>query len=241
MHQLFINPSEIATRIIPAFKARNLDVGILLTQGKTLETGVNLADLSTINVIDLNKDTWNQDLKIVSAVAWCGQGHAFLESISDQVALSNVAIPGYRDARLNCYLRSPVEENTVFIDTLSYKGRHVVMSVWKYQDSQWKLFQDFKTPEFVNDIELAWSNLDSLGVVNGPSQSYILPSKEIKLRYHPTNAAYGPSRGLVTRHWFDIWPTVVENESKNPKKSHNSFYDWVEKFGSSKRFTTQDA
>ncbi len=239
MKLLFVNPSEIAIRIIPAFKIRNDEIAILLTKGKILAVGTVPADLSNVKIIDLNKEEWNQELKIVSAVAWDQEGHEFIESIIDQVALSNVNIAGYIDKRKSSYLNQPVANGTIFIDTLSYKGRHVVMSVWKYIEGQWKLFQDFKVPEFVNAIETAWSNLDMHGVVNGPSQSYVFPDSTIKLKFHPTNAAYSASKGLVTRHWFEIWPTVIEHETNNPKKSINSFYDWVERSGNSKRFETQ--
>lgn len=239
MKILFINPSEIATRIIPAFKVKNSEVAVLLTNGRTLESGTVPADLSNVRIIDLAKEEWDRSLKIMSAVAWDQEGHKFLESINDQIALCNVNIPGYIDKRKSSYLNLPVEEDTIFIDTLSYKGRHVVMSVWKYIGGQWKLFQEFKVPEFINAIEHAWANLDAQGVINGPSQSYVMPGNIIKLKFHPTNAAYGASKGLVTRHWFEIWPVVIEHEINNPKKSINSFYDWVERSGSSKRFETQ--
>lgn len=235
MKILFINPSEIATRIIPSFGLLNTDIGILLTAGKKLETSTNLED---IKIIDLAQESWNNDLKIVSAVAWDSEGHKFIESIIDQIVLSNVNIPGYIDKRIGSYLSSPVEEGTIFIDTLSYKGRHVVMSVWKYLSEEWKLFEDFRVPEFINAIEQAWANLDAHGAINGPSQSYITQGN-IKLKFHPTNAAYGASKGLVTRHWFEIWPVVIEHELDNPKKSIMKFYEWVEKSGSSKRFQTQ--
>lgn len=239
MNLLFIDPSLVATRIIPAFRGRNLEIGILISKGKSLVEGLNLPDLGPIKIIDLNKDQWDENLKITSAVAWTEEGFKFLESISSQVTLSNVEVPAMSQQRVDSYFNSPPVDDTVFIDTLSYKGRHVVMSVWKFVAGEWKLFQNFDQQEFKDAIERAWANLDAKGVINGPSQSYLLPSNEIKLKFHPTNAAYGASRGLVTRHWFDAWPGVIENEEKNPKKSINSFYDWVERTGNSKRFATQ--
>lgn len=239
MNFLFVDPSLIAARIIPAFRGRNLKIGIVVTKGSSLVDGINPNDISHAEIIDLNNVGWDTSQKVVSAVAWSRAGFEFLESISDQVALSNV--DSLKQKRLDAYFDQPAVNDVVFIDTLSYKGRHVVMSVWKFVNGEWKLFQDFAVDEFKDAIEQAWANLDACGVINGPSQSYILPTGEIKLKFHPTNAAYAPSRGLVTRHWFDIWPTVTEHEEANPKKSLNTFYDWVEKTGNSKRFVTQPA
>lgn len=238
MHFLFIDPSSLATRVIPVFLSRRLKVGVVMTQKQNADDLLGGINTKEVELFDLDKQAWNADVKVTSAVSWSKSGQEFLESISPQVALSNISNEHMRNLRNSQYIDSAVVENTIFIDTLSYKGRHVVMSVWKFI-GEWKLFNDFQTPEFADAIEKAWANLDESGVINGPSQTYILPNDSIKLKFHPTNAAYAASRGLVNRHWIDIWPTVVEYELVNPKKSHNSYYDWVEKFGNSKRFTTQ--
>ena len=241
MHILFVDPSEIATRIIPVFVSRRLKVGIVSTKPVDTESIYTNIDKNEVEIIDLTQQSWNKEIKIISAVSWSQAGQEFLESVSSQIALTNINDASMRVSRISNYMNQSVDENSVFIDTFSYKGRHVVMSVWKFINKEWKLFQNFKTAEFIDCIERAWANLDSAGVINGPNQSYLLPNGDIKIKFHPTNAAYGASRGLVTRHWVDIWPTVVEHEEKNPKKSINSFYDWVEKTGSSKQFATQPA
>lgn len=238
MHILFVDPSEIATRVIPAFIKNQLDVGIVISKGSAFNDTSKNIDITKIKLFDLNEKEWNYDAKIVSAVAWSQPGQEFLESISGQIMLANVQDPALKKLRADQYMDQSLTEGTVFIDTLSYKGRHIVMSVWKFINGQWKLFQDFNTDEFVNAIELAWENLDAAGVITGPSQSYLFDGI-IKLKFHPTNAAYAASKTLVTRHWIEIWPTIVANEEKNPKKSINTFYEWSEKFGNSKRFTTQ--
>ena len=237
MHFLFVDPSEIAVRVIPALASRQLKVGIVSTKSQTNDSVYIDVDKTKVKIIDLKN--WDKEIRVVSAVSWSLLGQEFLESIHDQIMLTNINDELMRRNRISNYMNQPANENCVFIDTFSYKGRHVVMSVWKFVDNQWKLFQNFSTLEFIDCIERAWANLDVLGVINGPSQSYLLPDGDIKIKFHPTNAAYSASRGLVTRHWVDIWPTVIEYEEKNPKKSINSFYDWVEKTGSSKQFSTQ--
>jgi len=238
MHILFVDPSEIAIRVIPAFIKNQLEVAVVITAGNQLHDPNGVVETNKIKLYDLNKEAWNQEVKAVSAVSWSCAGQEFLDSISDQIMLTNVSDPAMQKSRQDLYMNQAPSNDTIFIDTLSYKGRHVVMSVWKFLDGQWKLFQDFDTDEFVDAIERAWNNLDANGVINGPSQSYVI-GDTIKLKFHPTNAAYAASKTLVTRHWIEIWPTIIAHEQQNPKKSINSYYDWVERSGNSKRFTTQ--
>ena len=238
MHLLLIDPSEIASRVIPLFTKSQQQVGVVISKGSSLGDASKNIDTAKVKLFDLNKEAWNSDIKVVSAIAWSKTGHEFLESISNQVSLANISDTGSKKIRAEQYMNQPPNDGTIFIDTLSYKGRHVVMSVWKFINGQWKLFQDFSTSEFVDAIEHAWTNLDAAGIINGPSQSY-LSDGVIKLKFHPTNAAYAASQTLVTRHWIEIWPTVLAHEETNPKKAFNSYYDWVERSGSSKRFATQ--
>jgi hypothetical protein len=205
----------------------------MLTNGSSLTTSDSDIDFSTISI--LKEEEWNDKETVTSAIAWNLDGVRFLESIGSQLLIKNN--PESARLRVASYYTDQPKENTVYIDTISYKGRHVVISAWKYfNDTGWKLYSNFLTAEWKAQIERAWANLDSVGILNGPSQSYILPNGSIKIKLHPTDAAWVASRPIVSRHWAQIWPTIVKQEKEDANKTHRSFYGWVLKTGSAKKF-----
>lgn len=241
MHFLLIDPTETALKLIPYFLQEDLKVGITIT--KQYQTFDILKNIDTkVDFFDLNINSWNNELKITSAVSWSYSGARFLNDIGSQVALSNINTDLLNSYRISQYLHNiPIYENTVYFETLSYKGRHVLIGAFKFIDNQWKLYQDCNSKEFQNYIESAYYNLDSTGVINGPGQSFCFSDGTIKIKQHTANGNWIVNRNLVTRNFVDIWPTVVKNEDTNPKRSINKFYQWADSTGSSKRFKRCDA
>lgn len=236
MHFLLVDPTETALKIIPYFLQEELKVGIAITKQYQTHDILRNIDVN-VDFFDLNIDDWNSDLKITSAVSWSYSGARFLNDISSQITLSNISTDLIKGYRVSQYLaNTPIYESTVYFETLSYKGRHVLIGAFKFVDNQWKLYQEFDSKEFQNYIESVYSNLDSAGVINGPGQSFCFSDGTIRIKQHTANGNWIINRNLVTRNFVDIWPTVVKNEDTNPKRSINKFYQWVDSTGSSKRF-----
>lgn len=232
MDFLLVDPSDIMLKLIPGFLSAKVSVGVVFTEKGIVPENI---DADNVSIIELRNNSWNNQLQIVSAVAWSYPGYQFLESISNQILLSNIDNKIFKLHRQQQYLTNPVRNGTTYFETLSYKGRHVLINASKFNDSKWSVGLDFDQ-QLTDQIELVWANLDNTGVINGPCQTYLLPDGSIKLKFNTANASWVANKGLVTRHLLDVWPWVVEAERTNPKRSINRFYSWVERTGNAKRF-----
>lgn len=236
MHFLLIDPTETALELIPYFLKEELEVGIVITKEYTSQSILKNVSAS-VKFFDLAIDEWNSKLSIVSAVSWSYAGAKFLNKISNQIKLANASAAELKKQLIDQYFYNiPLYNNTSYFETLSYKGRHVLIGAFSYIDGKWSLYTDFNSSEYKNLIESVYLNLDNLGIINGPGQSFCLPHGDIKVKQHTANGNWVINRNLVTRNFLDIWPTVVKNEESNPKKSINKFYQWADSGGSTKKF-----
>jgi hypothetical protein len=224
---LLVNPSPNGIKLVNYLRPKELSYKIVITSGHML--GYASADE---NIIDLNTTSVDSSLQFKSAVAWNHAGQRFVEFIKDQIVLRNV--DGLAENRLKSYLSiSEFAENALIVETVSYKGRHVVNSVMVNNGGQWKLFKEQDHPYYIDSIEKAFNILDENGVINGPAQVFINENNHY-IKLCPVDSEY--VQRSVKKHYADIWPVVLKLEVDNPKKTLLSFYDWTERHGSSKKF-----
>jgi hypothetical protein len=101
-----------------------------------------------------------------------------------------------------------------------------------YKDAKWSLIKDQTLPFFINGVESAFAFLDSVGILNGPSQVFIEPNGTVSVRLVPKIN----TTKVSTRSFLDIWPYVLTLEVEQPKKAILAFYSWVERTGPAKQF-----
>ena len=233
IHLLIVNPREAVLRLVKA--------GFLSkAQGPMTFTVVLTKDVRTMlgekyfnaKVIDLKTEEWDTSTKYVSAFSYDYSGQQFLNEISDQIILSNDK--DSNDTRLRNYYRSQPPVGCKLIETLSYMGRHVVVSCLDFIEDKKISMRATFDDEYADMIEEVFENLDNLGVLNGTTQTYIDATGIAGIRLHPSNLTYQHQKFGTERHWFDVWPTVTMNCGvKSNNKSFRSFYEWTEASGPS--------
>jgi hypothetical protein len=218
---LLVDPKDQAEPMVRALVANNVSYQIVKTYGH------DFAYSAELNVIDLS--SWDSLQTYTSAVAWTLDGQQWLDTISNQIVLNNRPIASRKEYYLTN--KFEVELGTVF-NILSYKGRHVLIDASVYKDAKWNLILDHSLPLFVNGVETAFAFLDSVGILNGPSQVFIKPNGSVLVRMVPKIT----TTKVSTRNFLDIWPYVLTLEVDQPKKTILAFYSWVERTGSAKQF-----
>lgn len=221
---LLVNPENRTDELVAALSVHNITVQVAKTSGKTFEYSNNL------NVIDLAKSQVYQDEGFISAIAFDYHGQLWLDSISDQIWLHNKPLVD-RTANYPT-TKFEVELGRVF-NILSYKGRHVIVDAFVYKDAKWIVIKDQTLPFFVNGVEDAFAFLDTVGILNGPSQVLLEPNGKVSVRLTPKEIG---STKISTRNFLDIWPHLLTLEVEQPKKAILAFYSWVERTGPSKQF-----
>jgi hypothetical protein len=233
MDLLLVNPPETAIGYIFSLLEQEVDLTVVITHSKWDNP---MLDRDLVKVIDLETTIWDRDIKITSAISWNKAGQDLIDSINDQIILKNPKETiGTRNA---LYLKPEIAPGTYMVDTLSYRGRHILCSVMvkgpeiyhfvvgEHQDS----------PQFKSRIETVFNLLDSTGVQNGPCRTF-LTDEPVALKPSLPDRPFLENK--VTKKFLDIWPKVISLEKDNPKKAHLAFYDWAESHGSSKRFVMQ--
>lgn len=238
IHLLIVNPREAVLRLVKAgFTSKG--------QGAMTFTVVLTKDVRTMlgeqyfnaKVVDLKQEEWDTSIKYVSAFAYDYNGQQFLNEISDQIILSN-GISG-NDARLKNYYRAAPPVGCKLVETLSYMGRHVVVSCLDFiEDKKISMTTTFDN-EYTDMIEEVFENLDNLEIINGTTQTYIDATGIAGIRQHPSNLTYQHQKFGTARHWFDTWPSVTMNCGvKSNNKSFRGFYEWTEATGTSAKIYT---
>jgi hypothetical protein len=232
MDLLLVNPPETAIGYIFSLLEQEVDLTVVITHQRWNNP---MLDRDLIKVIDLESTVWDRDIKIASAISWNKAGQDLLDSISEQILLNNPKETV--SARTALYLKPDIEVGTFMIDTLSYKGRHLLCSVMIKGEEMMRFavgkFQD--TDDFKNNIETAFQLLDSTGIINGPCRIFIKDSKPVALKPSLPDRPFMENK--TTRRFLDIWPKVIKLETENAKKAHLAFYDWAEQHGSAKKFS----
>jgi hypothetical protein len=220
---LLLNPGEQAEPLCRALSANKISYQIVTTNGQMF------AYPPELEILDLNTNPWDKSQKYKSGIAWNSSGQRWLDGISDQIILNNRPIVD----RKEYYLTSKFEvELGKMFNILSYKGRHVIIDAFVYKDAKWNLIKDQTLPFFINGVEDAFAFLDSVGILNGPSQVFIEPNGTVSVRLVPKIN----TTKVSTRSFLDIWPYVLTLEVEQPKKAILAFYSWVERTGSAKQF-----
>jgi hypothetical protein len=220
---LLVNPGEQAEPLARALDANNISYQIVTTMGQMF------GYLPELNALNLNNNVWDREQIYKSAMAWNSGGQKWLDGISEQVILNNKPIV----SRKEYYLTNKFEvELGKMFNILSYKGRHVIIDAFVYKGAKWSLIKDQTLPFFINGVESAFTFLDSVGILNGPSQVFIEPNGTVSVRQVPK---ISPTK-VSTRSFLDIWPYVLTLEVEQPKKAILAFYSWVERTGPAKQF-----
>jgi hypothetical protein len=220
---LLLNPGEQAEHLCRALVANKISYQIVTTNGQMF------AYPPELETLDLNTNPWDKSQKYKSGIAWNSSGQRWLDGISDQIILNNRPIVD----RKEYYLTSKFEvELGKLFNILSYKGRHVIVDAFVYKDAKWSLIKDQTLPFFINGVESAFAFLDSVGILNGPSQVFIEPNGTVSVRLVPKIN----TTKVSTRSFLDIWPYVLTLEVEQPKKAILAFYSWVERTGPAKQF-----
>jgi hypothetical protein len=237
IHLLIVNPRDAVLRLVKA--------GHTSKVGKMTFTIVLTKDVKTIlgeqyfnaTVVDLKQDEWDTSKQYVSAFSYDYIGQQFLNEISGQVILSNDKTSS--DARLRNYYRAQPPVGCKLVETISYMGRHVVVSCLDFlEDKKISMNTTFDN-KYTNLIEEVFENLDNLGIINGTTQTYVDISGIAGIRQHPSNLTYQHQKSGTARHWFDVWPGVTMNcGAKSNNKSFRGFYEWAEATGSSSKLYT---
>ena len=237
IHLLIVNPREAVLRLVKVghtSKAGTMTFTIVLTKDVKTILGEQYFNA---RVIDLKQEEWDTSIKYVSAFSYDYSGQQFLNEIGDQIMLSNDRTND--NARLQSYYRAQPPVGCQLIETLSYMGRHVVVSCLDFlEDKKIELKTTFND-EYTNLIEKVFENLDNLGIINGTTQTYVDISGISGIRQHPSNLTYQHQKSGTARHWFDVWPGVTMNCGvKSNNKSFRSFYEWAEATGKSSKIYT---
>lgn len=236
-HLLIVNPREAVLRLVKAghtSKSSAMTFTIVLTKDVKTILGEQYFNAK---VIDLKQEEWDTSIKFVSAFSYDYSGQQFLNEISDQIILSNDKTGN--DARLKNYYRAQPPVGCQLIETLSYMGRHVVVSCLDFLEDKKISMKTTFDDEYTNLIEEVFENLDNLGIINGTTQTYIDIGGIAGIRQHPSNLTYQHQKNGTARHWFDVWPGVTMNCGvKSNNKSFRGFYEWAELTGKSSKIYT---
>ena len=218
---LLINPRGHAQALAHALSANNSSYQIVTTPGELFDYPTEL------QVINLDASQWDKTQKYKSAIAYNSKGQHWLDDISDQIVLNNRPIKD----RAQYYLNNTFEvELGKLFNVLSYRGRHVLINASIYTDSKFNLIQDQLEPAFKDQVESVFEFLDSVGVLNGPSQVFIKPDGTVLIKLVPHGAT------TTNRKFWNIWPKILLLEIDQPKKALLTFYGWTSNAGSAKKF-----
>lgn len=225
---LLINPAEHAYASLTEFKSQGLNCKVVITPGYAKQaTFVQDSDIVALSSVS----------SVTTALAYGPNGQRIVEELSSagKILLTNMGSPAHFQKRLQYYLKDEIETGTWLYELVSFDGRHV-LSYAKFYNSTygWKLAVREKQdlPFFSSRIEKVFDIADQLGVRNGPSQIYIDNEENFNCRFCFGNQ----SASQLQKHFKHIWPIILIHAKDNPKKATVSFYDWVDRNGSSKRF-----
>ena len=229
-HLLIVNPKPAILRLVnTGFQSLAKDpmtFTIVITKDIKATLGVTYANTTTF---DLKDREWDTATKYVSAIAYDYTGQKFLEDISDQIVLSNVKGSGVE--RLAKYYRAAPPIGCRLIETLSYMGRHVVVSCLEFQEDKQIEMKSTFDKEWTTTIEEVYENLDRLQIINGSTQTYIDNTGIAGIRLHPSNLTYTLQKSGTARHWFDVWPGVLMCNQTKANQAFRNFYNWTEQSG----------
>jgi hypothetical protein len=236
-HLLIVNPREAVLRLVKAGHTAKgvgtMTFTIVLTKDIKLILGEKYFNA---RVVDLKTAEWNKSEKFVSAFSYDYVGQQFLNEINDQIILNNGQ--DSNDARIRNYYRAQPPVGCKLVETLSYMGRHVVVSCLDFgPDKKISMRAEFNQ-EYLDMIETVFEHLDNLGIINGTTQTYIDLSGIAGIRQHPSNLTYQHQKSGTSRHWFDAWPSVTMNHDKKANQSFRNFYEWAETTGTSSKIYT---
>lgn len=221
---LLVNPGAEAEPLARILDANKLSYQVVTTMGQMFAYPLEL------NALNLNSNQWDREQKYKSAIAWNFGGQRWLDTISDQIVLHNKPLID----RKPHYLTNQFEtELGKMFNILSYKGRHVIIDAFVFKNAKWNIIKDQTLPFFINGVEDAFAFLDTVGILNGPSQVFIEPNGKAQVRLVPKAV---DSAKTSNRNFLDIWPYLLTLEVVQPKKTILAFYSWVERTGSSKQF-----
>lgn len=238
IHLLIANPSEVVLRLVKSGFISKGQGAMTFTVALTKDSRTVLGETYfNAKVVDLKQQEWDTSIKYVSAFSYDYSGQQFLNDISDQIILSNNK--SSNDARLQSYYRVAPSVGCKLIETLSYMGRHIVVSCLDFvEDKKISMTTTFDN-EYTDMIEEVFENLDKLEIINGTTQTYIDATGIAGIRQHPSNLTYQHQKSGTSRHWFDAWPGVTMNcGAKSNNKSFRGFYEWAELTGPSSKIYT---
>ena len=237
-HLLIVNPRDAALRLVKAGHLSKAQGPMTFTIVLTKDAKTMLGEqYFNAKVVDLKTEEWDTSTKYVSAFSYDYVGQQFLNEIEDQIILSNGK--DATSARLQNYYRAQPPVGCKLIETLSYMGRHVVVSCLDFiEDKKISMRATFDN-EYADMIEEVFENLDNLEIINGTTQTYIDTTGIAGIRQHPSNLTYQHQKFGTARHWFDVWPGVTMNcGAKSNNKSFRGFYEWAEATGTSSKIYT---
>ena len=236
-HLLIVNPREAVLRLVKAgFKSKGSAMTFTIVLTKDAKTILG-EEYFNAKVIDLKQKEWDTSIKYVSAFSYDYVGQQFLNEISDQIILTNNKSSDV--ARLQNYYRAQPPVGCKIIETLSYMGRHVVVSSLDFLEDRKISIKTSFDEDYSNLIEEVFENLDNLEIINGVTQTYVDITGIAGIRQHPSNLTYQHQKTSTARHWFDVWPGVTMNcGSKSNNKSFRGFYEWAESTGTSSKVYT---
>jgi len=210
---LLVNPKEHADEILRVFDEQKLTVHIV-------------DDIAEFNLI-------TDGTTYKSAIAWGASGQTLVDNLSSQILLKNVQ----SDLRTQHYLKvTPAVENCRLYNIMSYKGRHVLLEAFIFKAGQWLTFKNQSLPFFNNGVEQSFNILDNNGIINGPTQVYLNEDNSYQLELSLIDMKKLNLLSRSLRDPMEVWPMVLAVETTNPKKALHTYYDWVERTGSSKKY-----
>lgn len=237
VHLLIVNPKPAILRLVKtgfqSLAKEPMTFTIVITKDVTATLGETYPDTT---VVDLKEQEWDTSTKYVSAISYDYNGQRFLEEINGQIILSNVKEG--EASRLSKYYRSQPPVGCCLIETLSYLGRHVVVSCLDFKENRKiEMRSEFDT-DWTNTIEAVYDNLDKLKIINGTTQTYIDTTGIAGVRMHPSNLTYDLQKSGTERHWFDVWPAVLMHNQTKANQGFRNFYNWTEETGPSAKTYT---
>lgn len=237
-HLLIVNPREAVLRLIKAGHISKAQGAMTFTVVLTKDVRTMLGEqYFNAKVVDLKTEEWDTSTMYVSAFSYDYSGQQFLNEIHDQIQLSNSKEES--DIRLQKYYRAQPPVGSKLIETISYMGRHVVVSCLDFIEDKKISMRSKFDDEYAEMIEGVFENLDNLGIINGTTQTYIDTTGIAGIRQHPSNLTYQHQKLGTARHWFDVWPGVTMNCGiKSNNKSFRGFYEWAEATGTSSKIYT---
>lgn len=227
---LLINPHETAYNMLLDFKSQGLACKALVTPGYASEAlFVNEEDRVRLKEIST----------VTTAMAFGQNGQSIAEELNSagKVVLGNLSTPSRFQKRLQSFYQhdTKVKTGTWLFEIVSFKGRHVLCYSKFYNEAYgWKFIDRTKQdlPFFSGRIEEVFEYLDTMGVLNGPTQVYIDNESKFSIRFCPRIQDVKQ----LQKHFSHIWPEVLAQEKKDTKLAMSAFYSWADRFGSAKRF-----